>query len=170
MATWRTAIREQHNFYKQLAQWQIIALCHQNQPPCQNQLSEQQPWSKVWEVINSSVWSCWLLLIEVNVGAEKYFDWWGWQEGPTFEAAPESLTWKAVCDKKVNLSLSNRPWLVSRNTEQVTASVRVCTLVLTSSSHSARSIALLNTELKVWNTTKGRTVLWWGIYTCRQDL
>lgn len=34
------------------------------------------------------------------------------------------------------------------------ASVRVCTLVLTSSSHSARSIALLNTELKVWNTNK----------------
>lgn len=29
----------------------------------------------------------------------------------------ESLTWKVVCDRKVNLSVSNRPWLVCRNTE-----------------------------------------------------
>lgn len=29
----------------------------------------------------------------------------------------QSLTWKAVCDRKVNLSVSNRPWLVCRNTE-----------------------------------------------------
>lgn len=47
IATWRTAFRAaQFLRWKQLAQWQIIALCHQNQPPCQNQLSEQQPWSK----------------------------------------------------------------------------------------------------------------------------
>lgn len=67
--------------WQQLAQWQIIALCHQNQPPCQNQLSEQQN-GMVWGIINSSVRSCWLILIEVNVGAEKYVDWWGWQEAP----------------------------------------------------------------------------------------
>lgn len=29
----------------------------------------------------------------------------------------ELLTWKAVCDRKVNLSVSNSPWLVCRNTE-----------------------------------------------------
>lgn len=34
-------------------------------------------------------------LIEVNVRAEKYFDWWGWQEAPP-PRRPESLTCKAV--------------------------------------------------------------------------
>lgn len=29
----------------------------------------------------------------------------------------EALTWKVLCDRKVNLSVSNRPWLVCRNTE-----------------------------------------------------
>lgn len=46
IVTWRTACvggvgrPAQGGWWKQLAQWQIIALCHQNRPPCQNQLYE----------------------------------------------------------------------------------------------------------------------------------
>lgn len=62
-------------------------------------LSEPTVWAAeqgmAWGIINSSVWSCWLILIEVNVRAEKYFDWWGWREAPP-PRRPESLTRKAV--------------------------------------------------------------------------
>lgn len=62
-------------------------------------LSEPTVWAAEqgtpWGIINSSVWSCWLILIEVNVGAEKYFDWWRWREAPPLRW-PESLTWKAL--------------------------------------------------------------------------
>lgn len=108
-------------------------------------MSEPTVWTAeqgmVWGIINSSVRSCWLILIEVNVGAEKYFDWWGWRWAHLW-GGPESLTWKAVCATEVYSSLSNKPWLTYRNAEQVMVLVRMFTLSL----HPARSMVLLNTN------------------------
>ena len=57
------------------------------------------------------------------------------------------ITWNAICEVNVSLSLSNRPLVVYTNTECVRQSIRFSTRALTSSAGSARSIALSNTTL-----------------------
>lgn len=72
-------------------------------------MSEPTVWTAgqgmVWGIINSSVKSCWLILIEVNVGAEKYFDWWGWQEAPPLRRPWVSHLEGSACHRGLLVSL-----------------------------------------------------------------